>query len=395
MALPTFVAAGAMDAEGTGSSSAVYTRPAGLAAGDIILFHLYKENSETVTIPSGVTAVTGSPVGVTSGNVQWHYMWWKRATASEPSTYTFSWPTAEYRAGQCAAYRGCPSTGTPFDVLDSAAKTSSSTTTPAVAVTTTGPDRLLVWSGTSWNTGTWTAPTGFTLRGDSVGTVHAFATRNWPTAGATGNVIGTTDVSNTTTAWLAALLPSDGGGGVTPTIESFGKTTDGTGTTSSSTNKISVSTATPSSSGTLVTGHARVWVDGGSSNTRMVIYSDSAGSPATLLAVSDEVVVSATTEAVRDYTFSGAAQIAITSGTPYWIGLMWSDPGTASVVHSRDATAGMRWERSASAAPSWTYPNAPSTFGTPEGPFSGPSDFWVDYALPSAAEPGRRLVMAL
>jgi hypothetical protein len=195
----------------------------------------------------------------------------------------------------------------------------------------------------------------------------------------------------------AGIQQSSGGGTPGGATVSLGKTTDGTQTTSSSTTKITVSTFTATSSGTLTAGHARVWLNSaGSAGTRVVVYADSAGAPGALLAVSDEVVVTATTEAVRDYTFSGTAQAAIVSGTPYWIGLMWADPGTPSVTISRDSTANMRWERSGSAAPTWSYPSAPDPFGTPEGSagvgFSGPADVWVDYVEPTGPEPGRMLV---
>jgi hypothetical protein len=194
----------------------------------------------------------------------------------------------------------------------------------------------------------------------------------------------------------SGIQQSSGGGG-TPTTSTFGKTTDGTGTTGSSTTKISVSTFAPSTSGTVTAGHARVWLNAsGSAGTRMVLYADSGGLPGALLATSDEVVVTGTTEAVRDYAFNGAAQVTVTAGTPYWIGLMWADPGTPQVVHSRDTVNEKRWERSGSAAPSWSYPNAPNPFGTPEGSaglaFDGPSDFWIEYVEPSGPEPGRMLV---
>lgn len=171
---------------------------------------------------------------------------------------------------------------------------------------------------------------------------------------------------------------------------SFGNQTDsGTGTTTSSTTKISISLATATTGGTIVAGHARVWLSAaGSAATRLVIFAYSGGAIGELLAVSDEVVVTTTTpDTQQDYVFSGANQFTTTPGVQYGLGLMWSDPGTPSVIHSRGSTAGVRWERSASASPTWTYPNAPATFGTPEGPFDGPTEVWVDYASGSATEP--------
>lgn len=207
---PTFVAAGT-SIKGSGVTNAVIDAPDGIVEGDIVLVHLYKENSASVTPASGFAEIAGSPIAVTTGNAQWHHLFWKRATASEPSSYTFSWSGSTYRAGQAGAYRGCIATGSPFDASNSAANSSSSTSTPAVAVTTTGPNRLLVWAGTNWNESNWTAPTGFTLRGTDTNVTTTFATRDQPTAGGSGNVTGTASNANTTTAWLVALLPASSG----------------------------------------------------------------------------------------------------------------------------------------------------------------------------------------
>jgi hypothetical protein len=94
----------------------------------------------------------------------------------------------------------------------------------------------------------------------------------------------------------------------------------------------------------VVSGSARIW-NGGTvtSNTKLVIYSDTAGEPDALLAVSDEFLLTTamSSEAARAYTFSGANQISITSGTPYWIGVHFSDPGTGNLSISRANTVGL------------------------------------------------------
>lgn len=157
----------------------------------------------------------------------------------------------------------------------------------------------------------------------------------------------------------------------------FGKTTDGASSSTSSADKIAASTFTPSSSGTLVAGHARAWLSAsGSSGTKLLVYADSSGAPGSLLATSDETVITATTEAVRDYTFSGGNQISITSGTPYWLALMWQDPGTPSMTFSRDGTASGRLE-----VQGFTYPTPPNPFGTGTAQ-TGPIDVWAEITNP-------------
>jgi hypothetical protein len=126
-------------------------------------------------------------------------------------------------------------------------------------------------------------------------------------------------------------------------IQNFGNTANNGSTQTSSVDRKYVYSATPSSSGTVVGGSARIW-NGGTvnSNTNLVIYSDSAGAPNALLAVSDTLVVNTgTSEAARAYTFSGANQINVAGGTPYWIGVHFSDPGTGNISISRANIAGL------------------------------------------------------
>jgi hypothetical protein len=156
----------------------------------------------------------------------------------------------------------------------------------------------------------------------------------------------------------------------------FGKTTDGAGSSASSLDKEFVSTATPPSSGQVISGTARIWLSAtGSTKAKFVIYADSGGTAGALLATSDEVTLTnpPTTEQAITFAFSGAQQINITSGTPYWIGPVWQDPGTPSVNVSRDSTASMRLEQAL------TYPTIPDPFGTPSATNSGPIDAYVTY----------------
>lgn len=140
---------------------------------------------------------------------------------------------------------------------------------------------------------------------------------------------------------IAALLTTQSAFGA---IQTFGNTGNNASTQTNSADRKYVYSATPSSDGTVVSGSARIW-NGGTvtSNTKLVIYSDTAGEPDALLAVSDEFALTTAmnTETARAYTFSGANQIAITSGTPYWIGVHFSDPGTGNISISRANTVGL------------------------------------------------------
>jgi hypothetical protein len=125
-------------------------------------------------------------------------------------------------------------------------------------------------------------------------------------------------------------------------IQNFGITANNTQSQTQSVDRKYVYSATPAGSGTVKGGVARVWLSSaGSSNSRLVIYSDNAGAPNALLAISDEVAVTNTTEDAISYAFSGANQITVAAGTPYWIGIHFSDPGTPNFIMSRANSAGL------------------------------------------------------
>jgi hypothetical protein len=116
----------------------------------------------------------------------------------------------------------------------------------------------------------------------------------------------------------------------------FGLTADNASTQTNSTDRKYVYSATPATSGTVKGGVARVWIaTAGTASSTLVIYSDTAGEPDALLAASDRVTITNLAEAAQSYTFSGANQISITAGTPYWIGEFHSDPGANNFTYSR------------------------------------------------------------
>lgn len=122
-------------------------------------------------------------------------------------------------------------------------------------------------------------------------------------------------------------------------MTTFGVTADNSSSTSSSADRKRVSSASPSSDGTVQSLTARLWVDSGSTVAKAVIYSNNAGQPDHILATSDELTISNTTGQAKTSTFSGANQISVTDGTTYWIDVIVQDPGAANWIISRDGTA--------------------------------------------------------
>lgn len=163
-------------------------------------------------------------------------------------------------------------------------------------------------------------------------------------------------------------------------MATFGQTTDNTSVQAYTTDRKLVSIASPTSTGVVTAGTTRLFAASGSHPSRMIIYSDSAGAPNTLLAISDETIFSNTTEAAVNYTFSGANQITVTAGVNYWIGVHWTAGGVSTTV-SRANTASLTQGNND------TYSDgAASTFGA-VAVTSGPIDSFITYT-PSAGTTG-------
>ena len=163
-------------------------------------------------------------------------------------------------------------------------------------------------------------------------------------------------------------------------MATVGKTSDGTNVQTFSEDRIYLSTATPSSGGTLTGGGGRIRVTtAGSFGSKLVVYSDLVGVPLTFLAVSDELIVDWTTSTDSVWTFSGANQITLVSGTPYWFGFWSDDPGTPSYEYKRDNTAGVN-QFAAEVYPGSGSPASPWVSG---GTANGPLNCYLTYTEPS------------
>jgi hypothetical protein len=143
MALPTFVAAGA--GASSGSANIAPALPAGFAADDIHILLVQTGFSEVVATPAGGWAhVTGSPLTTTSGGTGPHRLavFWKLAVGGDTApTVVF---VADHHIAQISGFRGCATTGNPWNqVAMSAVAASTSVSVPGV--TTTVADCLCVY----------------------------------------------------------------------------------------------------------------------------------------------------------------------------------------------------------------------------------------------------------
>lgn len=208
MAAPAYGTSGAWS--GGSASTRSYSVPASVASGDIIVIEMFMDGS-TVTISAmaaGFAHAPNSPQTVNAGGGGNHSVnvVWKRASASDTGTYDFTFSASAYVEGQAHRYTGCVGSGSPWDVTTSAdGGATSSNTTPAVSVTTTGPDRMLFFAGTCWAGGSWTPPTGMTERTDNTSDVTADDLVQ-ATQGSSGNLSATCSGTDKVGAWLGALI---------------------------------------------------------------------------------------------------------------------------------------------------------------------------------------------
>jgi hypothetical protein len=209
MAAPVLASVGAYLGPST-SSTANVAVPSGVAANDIILVTLHWENSAVPTPPSPFVQIDVEAL-VAPG--YWNRVYWKRATGADSGTYNFTLNASDYRTAIAARFTGCITTGDPWDVFTNASSSSTSTTTPAVSLTTTGADRLLVWMADLWDTSTFTAPQSPQVYARPTNSWTSsrlldICTRSQAAAGATGNVTGTLGIARERIAWLIALKPT-------------------------------------------------------------------------------------------------------------------------------------------------------------------------------------------
>lgn len=197
---------------GASAASAVVAVPASVAVDDVIVAVLYKENSAAVTPPAGFTQL--SAVNSLVGNQTFtQYVFWKRATAADSGTYTFSWTGSVWRSGQAFRYTGCIKTGSPFRDSASAASTVAVTNSPPVQLESCLAGEELILLASNYNTPAFVnhEPVDWTFRSATGGQVLGVATRHQFSVGNTG-LVGFADLGNTgsMTAFIGALRPVSG-----------------------------------------------------------------------------------------------------------------------------------------------------------------------------------------
>ncbi len=194
-------------------TSVVVTKPTGTVQDDILINLLYLENTaDTITAPSGWTELTACGGNQTGPTPDFRVkVYWLRAGASEPTSYTWSWTNSVWRTATMAAFSGAITTGDPTDGCSFNASATSSTSMTATGITTTVADTLVIFLGTEFDgSPTATPPSGMTERVDFANVYLADVAQ--ASAGATGNKTATLSAAAWNTGSLTALKPPGGGG---------------------------------------------------------------------------------------------------------------------------------------------------------------------------------------
>lgn len=145
---PLFVGAGTLGSTET-TTTMTPGYPAGISANDILFMFIgLRDGSGNATISSvsgGWTLVEEMPY--MTGSDETSALYWKRATGSESGTETVTLSevlTFGNGVAQIVAYRGCVTSGTPYERNTLYAMTGSSTTHQGKGLTTAGVDRRAV-----------------------------------------------------------------------------------------------------------------------------------------------------------------------------------------------------------------------------------------------------------
>jgi hypothetical protein len=125
-----------------GSTDSTNSKPAGTTLNDIILLCVYIETTAALTYPADFTEV--ATITATNSSFVLHVAW-KRATGSEPTTYTTSWTGGSYADTVLLVYSGCTTTGSPMDATPTtSAPGSGSGSIVSPAITTVTANAMVI-----------------------------------------------------------------------------------------------------------------------------------------------------------------------------------------------------------------------------------------------------------
>jgi hypothetical protein len=184
----------------TGATGATFTvnKPAGTAAGDVLLAFQVVNSTTAPAAPSGFTQQESTTSGATSEL----YVWFKQAGGGEPASYTFSNPAGMVEshvwllAIQNAQAAPDPGANDP---------TSFGATATTNSYTTAASNEMVVVGFHSPASTTWTVGAGLTDVG-TLADANLSLDVAWRTRAAAGTYAGESATLDSTNYWIAALV---------------------------------------------------------------------------------------------------------------------------------------------------------------------------------------------
>lgn len=190
----------------TARTNSALTVPSGVAANDVILAYLYEDTtSAAVTPPTGFTELTFSPAFALASPFMACHVYWKRATAADTGTYTFTHASSSTQ-GIALRFTGCTTTGTPLEVLGSSNNSASTSAPPPITGTTSQAGEMLAYAAITYSSASWTTVSGWTDAQNGSGQYNAVKTQ--AAAGSTGAITATASSPQATIAALIGLFPA-------------------------------------------------------------------------------------------------------------------------------------------------------------------------------------------
>ena len=189
------------------STTVVINKPAGTAAGNVLIASIALNGTTITTAPSGWVQIAA----IITINPRL-YAYYRVAGAGEPATYTWTLSAAVANSGGIARYSGV-NNANPLDATTTTATATVVTSLAVPAVTTVSPGAMLVGAAainSSNETILITSPAGMTERWDLGGKRQDYADALQPAAGSSGNKTWTWSSGSARDAagWLAALKPA-------------------------------------------------------------------------------------------------------------------------------------------------------------------------------------------
>jgi hypothetical protein len=237
MTVPTYINTGAIGYDTSGAASVTPAVPTH-QTNDILIATAWNENAVMSTSTSGWTLLGSASVAGTADEVAY---WWKRATSSGTSGPTITAADTDLFA-VVSVYRGCITTGTPFESATVIAQNTDDSENEEVyssTITSTLTDSLLLILGVIGDVPAWNSsppPTGWTLDDNSsttLGTDAEFFLMSKAAASTTtitGFAVARHDSDLVGESWgtaSLALISADG----TPPIYTTSRTGDNTTST--------------------------------------------------------------------------------------------------------------------------------------------------------------------